>query len=125
MTTITFFERAGIESNSPGLTYIIFQETEKPGMRKHPQMCDVYTRQLGNVSAPTQVLNAVPETFFSALRNSAKARVWDSLARSFPTASLWREKDALSPFQRSLRSLPPPLSPSPPRAGDRPPPLAP
>ena len=36
-----------------------------------------------------------------------KARVWDSSARSFPTASLWREKAALSPFQRSLLSLPP------------------
>ena len=36
-----------------------------------------------------------------------KARVWDSSARSFPTASLWREKAVLSPFQRSLRSLPP------------------
>jgi hypothetical protein len=34
-------------------------------------MCDELARQLGNVSAPAQVLNAVPETFFSALRNSA------------------------------------------------------
>jgi hypothetical protein len=62
---------------------------------------------MGNVCAPAQVPSAVLETFFSALRNSAEARVWDSSARSFPTASLWREKAALSPFQRSLRSLPP------------------
>ncbi len=55
----------------------------------------------------TRVFHAVPSTFFSALRNSAEARVWDSSARSFPTASLWREKAVLSPFQRSLRSLPP------------------
>jgi hypothetical protein len=31
----------------------------------------------------------------------------DLSARSFPTASLWREKAVLSPFQRSLHSLPP------------------
>ena len=38
----------------------------------------------------------------------------DSSARSFPTASLWREKAALSPFQRSLCSLPPLLGLRPP-----------
>jgi len=32
---------------------------------------DSYDEQFGNVSAPAQVLDAVPETFFSALRNSA------------------------------------------------------
>jgi len=32
---------------------------------------DDYDEELGNVNAPTQVLNAVPETFFSAVRNSA------------------------------------------------------
>jgi len=41
-------------------------------MRKHLLMCDEYAGQLGSVSAPAQVLKAV------------NARVWDSLARSFP-----------------------------------------
>jgi hypothetical protein len=69
-------------------------------------MCDEYVRQLGSVSAPAQVLNAVPETFFSALRNSAEAQAWIRQPARFPSAS-WREKASLSPFQRSLCSLPP------------------
>jgi hypothetical protein len=39
---------------------------------KHLFSCDEDIGQLGNVGAPAQVLNAVPETFFSALRNSAR-----------------------------------------------------
>ena len=39
-----------------------------------------------------------------------KARGWDSSARSFPASTSWREKASLSPFQRSLRSLPPTLA---------------
>jgi hypothetical protein len=50
---------------------------------------------LGMAALP-QVLNAVPETIFSALRNSALARVWDSSARSFSTLSFWREKAAIT-----------------------------
>jgi hypothetical protein len=33
---------------------------------------DGHFGQLGNVGAPAQVLNAVPETFFSVLRNSQR-----------------------------------------------------
>jgi hypothetical protein len=43
-----------------------------PCKRKHLFSCDEDIGQLGNVGAPAQVLNAVPETFFSALRNSAR-----------------------------------------------------
>src|SRR4030043_194683 len=47
----------------------------KPRLKKQlslgAKQLESYDGQFGNVSAPTQVLNAVPETFFSALRNSA------------------------------------------------------
>jgi hypothetical protein len=41
------------------------------GPRKHFLFGNDNDEELGNVSAPAQVLNAVPETLFSALRNSA------------------------------------------------------
>jgi hypothetical protein len=42
-------------------------------------------------------------------RVPVKAKVCTASARSLPTSASWREKASLSPFQRPLRSLPPPL----------------
>ena len=45
--------------------------------------------------------------FLSSKLHAKKGSGMGSSARSFPTSSLWREQATLSPFQRSLRSLPP------------------
>ena len=71
--------------------------------RRHLLSCDEPTRQLGNVNAPAQVLNAVPETFSSALRNSAEAKGMESSARSFPQRgnSLRPPPSLFSPSERN------------------------
>jgi len=55
----------------PAKGNIDFSESPAP-MQIHPLplISDDRNELFGNVSASTQVLNAVPETFFSALRNS-------------------------------------------------------